>query len=166
MVIRFNADEVFEVAICTEQNGAAFYRKAAVLNAGKEDVEFLEKLAVMEDGHERIFDKMRKNLSEREKEPTVFDPLDEAGLYLSAMADTHGGEGSPAVADTLTGRESMAQILETAIELEKKSILLYVGLRDLVPENLGKSQIDTIINEEKSHVVVLQRKLNRVQGNA
>ena len=91
----------------------------------------------------------------------MFDPHEEGSLYLSAMADTHGGEGSPAVADTLTGRETMAQILQTAIELEKKSILLYVGLRDLVPENLGKNQIDTIINEEKSHVVVLQRKLDR-----
>jgi hypothetical protein len=63
----------------------------------------------------------------------VFGPKDEMTLYLKSMADAHGGEGNMDVTDQLTGDESMAQIIETAISLEKESILFYVGLKDMVP---------------------------------
>jgi rubrerythrin len=166
MVLGFNADEVFEMAIRAEQNGAAFYRRAAELNAGKSTVEFLEKLAAIEDAHEKVFAHMRKDLSGREKGQTVYDRYDDGALYLAATADTHGGEGSPSVADTLTGEETMEQILQIAIELEQKSILFYVGLRDLVPENLGRDRVDTIIEEEKGHVAALMREMERVKAEA
>jgi len=163
MLPKFNADEVFEMAIRAEQNGAAFYRKAAQLNAGKGNVEFLEKLAAMEDAHEKVFAHMRKDLAEREKEKTVYDRYDEGSLYLAATADAHGGEGSPAAAVTLTGKETMEQILRIAIELEQKSILFYLGLRDMVPEKLGKDRVDRIIDEEKKHVATLMREMERVK---
>jgi len=108
---------------------------------------------------------MRKDLSGRKKKQTVYDRYDEGALYLAATADTHGGEGSPAVADTLTGEETMEQILQIAIELEQKSILFYVGLRDLVPENLGRDRVDTIIEEEKGHVAALMREMERVKAD-
>jgi len=60
---------------------------------------------------------MREQQSDAEKIPTVFDPENEAAKYLSAMADTHGGEGSPSAADALTGGESLASILDTTIGL-------------------------------------------------
>ncbi len=162
MVTRFNADEVFEIAIRAEQNGAAFYRKAAALVADETNSTFLKKLAAMEDGHERTFVNMRKELSQSEKEPLVFDPENEGVLYLAAMADLHGGEGSPAVAERLTGKENLDQILRVALELEQKSILYYIGLRDVVPENLGQNRINDIIAEEKKHVVTLSRKLEEI----
>jgi rubrerythrin len=165
MLHKFNADEVFEMAIRAEQNGAAFYRKAAALNADKSSVEFLEKLAAMEDAHVKVFAHMRQDLSDREKTQTVYDRYDEGALYLAAATDAHGGEGSPAVADTLTGEETMEQILQIAIELEQKSILFYVGLRDMVPENLGKDRVDKIIEEEKGHVAALMREMQRIKAD-
>jgi rubrerythrin len=165
MVLGFNADEVFEMAIRAEQNGAAFYRKAAALNADKSTVEFLEKLAAMEDAHEKVFVRMREDLSAKEKEQTVYDRFDEGSLYLAAAADAHGGEGSPAVATTLTGQETMEQILRIAIELEQKSILFYLGLKDMVPENLGRDRVDKIIEEEKGHVAALMREIERVKAD-
>ena len=155
MAFRFNADEVFEVAIKIEQNGAAFYRKAASLQSESGNRSFLEKLALMEDGHERTFVAMRAELPGRAKESVVFDPEGETSLYLEAMADVHGGEGSPSAAEKLTGRESMLEVVQIALGLEKKSILYYLGLRDFVPARLGQDRIDTIIKEEQSHVAQL-----------
>ena len=103
----FSAKDVFEVAVQIEKNGAAFYRKAAELQSDAENKEFLNKLAVMEDGHESTFVEMQKQLTEAEKSSTVFDPNDESSLYLRAMADSHGGEGSPSAANALSGKESM-----------------------------------------------------------
>ena len=161
MSIRFNADEVFRMAVQIERNGGAFYRRAAELQPGHGDL--LLRLAAMEDGHERVFEGMRQELSAKEHELTAYDPLGEGGLYLEAMADGHGGEGSPVAAASLTGRESMADILRLAIGLEKKSVLFYLGLRDMVPPLLGQSRIDRIIGEEKQHIVTLSRELHAVR---
>jgi rubrerythrin len=163
MSLRFSADEIFEMAIQIEVNGAVFYRKAAGMQGAGRSADFLLKLAVMEDGHKKTFEKMRQELTAPEKEVTTYDPLEEASLYLAAMADGHGGEGSPAAAGSLTGKETLAEILRTAIGLEKKSILFYLGMRDLVPLAMGKRRIDAVIGEEKSHIVILSRELNAIK---
>lgn len=76
-------------------------------------------LAGMEDQHRKIFTEMRTTLTENEKDSKVFDPYDEVSQYLAAMVDTMGGEGSPSVANSLTGNETLEEILRTAIGLEK-----------------------------------------------
>jgi rubrerythrin len=138
----------------------AFYRKAATLHERtKKSSDLLLKLATMEDGHRQVFAGMRRELSEKEKERTAYDPDGDAVLYLQAMAEGHGGEGNSVVAGALTGKETMADILRIGIDLEKKSILFYLGLKDMVPESLGKARLDTIITEEKSHVTTLSLEL-------
>lgn len=163
MAYNFNAEEAFEMAIQIEKNGAAFYRKAASLQKEEANKKFLETIARMEDRHMAEFEEMKRALSDIEKTQTVFDPKDELFLYLKAMADGHGGEGNPDVAEQLTGEETMAQIIETAIELEKESILFYIGLKDMIPEKLGRKKIDDIIDEEKKHVVQLSGFLKSTQ---
>ncbi|MGD8981668.1 MAG: ferritin family protein, partial [Desulfobacterales bacterium] len=81
MAVVFNADEIFEMAIRIENNGAAFYRKAASLQSDIKNQKFLESLANMEDQHQKIFTEMRTNVSEKEKDPKVFDPYDEVSQY-------------------------------------------------------------------------------------
>ena len=163
MAIVFNADEVFEMAIRIENNGAAFYRKAAGLQSDTKNQKFLEGLANMEDQHQKIFTEMRTILTEKEKDPKVFDPYDEVSQYLAAMADTMGGEGSPTVADSLTGDETLEEILRTALGLEKDSILFYLGLKDLIPPQSGQDRIDEIIREERRHVVQLSNLLEKLK---
>ena len=165
MMTGFNADEIFEMAIRIEENGAAFYRKAAELNADQETRKFLSNLAAMEEVHQKVFAEMRKTLKDIEKGGKVFDPNDELSLYLASLADTIGGEGNPAAADALTGGESLDQILNTAIGLEKDSILFYLGLKDMVPEKHGRDRIDDIIKEERRHVAQLRGVLDKMAKN-
>jgi rubrerythrin len=153
----FNADEIFEMAIRIEDNGARFYRKAATLQSDTQNRKMLENLEAMEKHHKGIFEDMRSQISEAEKSATVFDPAGEATQYLSAMADSHKGEGSPAAAELLTGKESIAEIVDIAIGLEKESILFYIGLKDLVPPNLGQDKLDEIISEERQHIIQLNK---------
>jgi rubrerythrin len=162
MAIVFNADEIFEMAIRIEKNGAAFYRRAAELQSDAKHKNFLEGLAKMEDQHRKTFADMRNSLTEKEKDPKVFDPLDEVSDYLAAMADTMGGEGSPSVAESLTGKESLAEILQIAVGLEKDSILFYLGIKDWIPPQSGQDRIDEIIKEERKHVVQLSNVLKKI----
>jgi rubrerythrin len=75
------------------------------------------------------------------------------------MANGHGGEGSPKVSALLSGNETLGEVLRVAIQLEKNSILFYLGLEDLVPAKLGRDRVLDIIEEEKRHVAVLAREL-------
>ena len=158
MSFEFSADEIFEMAEQMERNGQQFYNAAATAVQGEEHKRLLLELAVMEVDHEKTFKAMRDELSQKEKETNVFDPEGEAALYLKALVDTR----------VFFRKEmdvsSMEKILKAAIEAEKDSIVFYLGMKNAVPEELGRGRLDAIIKEEMSHVRLLSRelvKLNR-----
>ena len=155
MGILFSADDVFEIAIQIEDNGAAFYRKAASLQSDVKNRSFLNGLAAMEEDHKQIFVGLRAALAGGVEEMLSFDPDGEAALYLQAISSSHGGEGSPSAAQSLTGKETMKDIILIAMGLENNSILFYVGLKDMMKLKEGKTAIETIISEEKGHIVQL-----------
>jgi len=49
--------------------------------------------------------------------------------------------------------------LKAAITAEKDSIVFYLGMKEAVPENLGKGRIEKIIKEEMGHIKFLSSKL-------
>jgi len=150
----FNADDIFEMAVKIEQNGAIFYRQAADKVDGEENKAFLLDLAEMEDDHEQTFAAMKKELADDESFPTTFDPEDENALYLAAFADTRVffKKEEPG--------SDLKEILGSAIQAEKDSIAFYLGMKELVPEKLGKAKLDDIIKEEMSHIRILAGKLS------
>ena len=158
----FNADEIFEMAMEIERNGAKFYRKAAEGKAGRTSKELLLRLADMEVEHERTFAAMREMLTTVETTSATFDPDDEAALYLRAVADGHVFNVKADPSAKLGGKESAADILKTAIGLEKDSIVFYLGIQDLVGKALGRDKIAHIIREEMSHVTLLSAELAKV----
>ena len=149
----FNAEEVFEMAEQIERNGAAFYRNAAKQMSDPEEQALLNDLARMEDEHEETFAALRKNLSAKEKENTIFDPMDESVGYLKALVDTK------VFFEKKLDASSMVAVLKDAILAEKDSIVFYLGMKDAVSADLGRDKIDAIIKEEMSHIRLLSRKL-------
>ncbi|HUV38302.1 MAG TPA: ferritin family protein [Planctomycetota bacterium] len=162
MAVTFNADEVFAMAEQIERNGAKFYRKAATLPAAKGKTALLEKLAVMEDEHEKTFHAMREQLGLKDKGGVSFDPNQEAELFLQAVADGHVFDTSLDPSETLAGDETMTDVLNFAIGLEKDSIVFYLGMKSAVGQRLGKDKLDAIIAEEMGHVALLSRELDRL----
>ncbi len=152
----FNADEVFEMAEQIERNGAKFYRKAAE-PTDDENRQLLLRLAAMEDDHEKTFAAMRTELSDAEKRSITADPNDEGALYLQAMADGKVFHVDPAGA--LSGRESMEEVLNIAIGLEKDSVVFYESMKNVVPDAAGKDKLDAIIKQEIGHIVELRNQL-------
>lgn len=159
MGITFNANEIFEMAEEMERNGAKFYRKAAENASDKETKQMLLDMADMEDGHLKTFEKMREQLSGQEKGWTVFDPDNQSVLYLQAMADARGYEGKITPMKELTGSETPKEILETALNSEKESVVFYFGLKELVPVKAGRDKVEAIIIEELGHITTLLNKL-------
>jgi rubrerythrin len=157
--ITFNAFEIFEMAEQIERNGVKFYRKAAEGTPDQDIRQTLLELADMEAEHEETFANMRKQISYKERELITFDPENETALYLQAMASGHVFDLKKDPSQQLTGKESAEDILKTAIEAEKDSIVFYLGLKDFVPAETGKDKVEEIIKEEQSHITVLSQKL-------
>ena len=158
MSFEFSADEIFTMAEQMERNGQKFYNEAAAAVQSAGHKKLLLELAGMEVDHEKIFKAMRAELTRKEKETNVFDPQGEAALYLKALVDTR------VFFQKEMDVSSMEKILKAAIEAEKDSIVFYLGMKNAVPEELGRGRLDEIIKEEMSHVRLLSRelvKLNR-----
>jgi len=149
----FNADEVFAMAEQIERNGGVFYRQAAAGISDADAKAFLSELAVMEDAHEKTFKAMRAGLSAQEKGGTVFDPDNEAVMYLKALADTK------VFFEKAIDTSSLKEILKAAITAEKDSIVFYLGMREAVSAKLGKDKIEAIIKEEMGHIRLLSARL-------
>jgi rubrerythrin len=153
MGIDFNADEVFEIAEQIERNGAKFYRSIAEKINDINKKQLLTNLAKMEDEHEQTFKTLRSKLSTNEKIQTTFDPEGESERYLRALADTRVFYEKDVIPT------SLEDILKFAITIEKDSIVFYLGMKDIVPDHLGKQKLDDIIKEEMSHVNLLSMEL-------
>lgn len=154
----FNADEIFEMAQQMEINGGKFYRNAAAGIDDPKNKEMLLELAAMEDEHEKTFIAMRKELTDSEKASTVFDPTGESALYLKALVDTR------VFFQKEIDTSSLREILKEALIAEKDSIVFYLGMKEFVPEGLGKNRLDNIIKEEMKHIQLLGKKLSETNA--
>lgn len=160
MHIMFNPDEILAMAEQIEINGARFYRQAA---QGAEDIdtrELLQELAFMEDGHEKVFAKMRANLK---KEEIDFEADAEASSYLKVWADGHVFDMKADPVARIKEQKDMAGILNVALGLEKESIVFYLGIKNGVNNKTYRDRIEEIIKEEMSHIVSLSAKLKSLK---
>ena len=153
----FTADDVFEMAEQLERNGAKFYQEAAQHTGNPEYKKLLQMLSDMEIEHEKIFIKLRSELSGNEKSSTVFDPQNESVLYLRALADTK------VFFEKEIDFSSMKSVLKAAILAEKDSIVFYLGMKEMVPEKFGKDKLDKIIKEEMGHIKILANELKGIK---
>lgn len=57
---------------------------------------------------------------------------------------------------------SVSDVIRIAIDVEKDSIIFYLGLKEMIPQGLGKDKIDLIVREEMSHVALLSDMLEKL----
>jgi rubrerythrin len=126
----------------------------------------LESLANMEDQHKRIFTEMRTTLTEKDKSPKVFvTPMTKYLSTLLQWRTTWAEKEAPLLLKSLTEKETLEEIPQTAVGLEKVSILFYPGIKDLIPSRSGQDRIDDIIKEERRHVIQLSNLLEKLKTN-
>ena len=155
--MKFNHDEVFEMAEELERNGARFYRQGADQAEDESARELMLRLAAMEDEHEKLFARMRAEFG---PEPT-YDPEGEGVRYLHSIME---GQVFPTdTTRTLAGDEDLQTVLKRAIGFEKDAILLFQSLKSVVSTDEDKARIESLVMEEVGHVVMLRGELQRVR---
>ena len=156
MGFNFNADNIFEMAEEIERNGSKFYKDAAEKISDEALKKLLTSLSSMEVAHEKTFKDMRSKLDQNEKTSKIFDPYDEEILYLQSLADTK------IFFKKEINLSSAKEVLLAAFTAEKESILFYQGMKNFVPEHIGKKWVDSIIDEEKKHIVLISNELKKL----
>ena len=164
MLAFFNADEIFEIAIDIERNGEEFYRSSAALASDADVKKLFEFLITQEQTHRETFENMRKDLPKKFSLPESFDPLGEAAMYLKVLADSHIFNNPEAKKKVAAGLSDINEAIDFALAFEKDSILLFSQMREITYVELGKTQVDSIINEEKKHVIQLMDVKREIEG--
>lgn len=148
-MLGFSGKEVLQMAVRIEENGQRFYRDALRHTGDKKLQDTLNYLIQEEEKHKRYF---RSLLNRLPQEENPFDPyMEEALLYLRAMADAH------VFTTELEGRELAStvkdeeDILNFAIAMEKDSLLFYYELARGINER-DRTIVEKVIEEEKSHL--------------
>jgi rubrerythrin len=163
--MKFNVDEIFEMAEHIERNGAKFYRNAAGIVQNAHARETLSGLAAMEDEHERTYAELRMKLVKpEERRDTVYESDMSAMEYIRSWADKHVFDIDADIYAELGGDESLDEILSRAIRREKESIILFEGLKDSLNADEDRARVDRIIQEEMDHIKILTKERQALQG--
>jgi rubrerythrin len=154
----FNAREIFDIGMQIEVNGKAFYEAAAKKTAETALREFFLELAAWEATHIKLFGELRDALPKGAGNTPVFDPNDEAALYLQATADSHVFVRNKDMVALVAGCKGPLDIIDLAMTFEKDSVVYYTTMKKVVAKNLGQDKVDRLIDEEIKHISMLSQR--------
>ena len=160
MAITFNADEIFEIAEQIERNGQKFYSISAQRVSEPSTKKVLTDLAEMEADHLKIFQNLHAKLNAQARDELTWDPDGESVAYLRAAADSHIFKTDTDPSSLLSDNSDPKEILELALQFEKDSVVYFLGVADMVPERLGKSEVLGLAKQEQGHIALIQRTLS------
>lgn len=147
---RFSIREVIEQAVQTEKLGYQFYATMAEKFEKDEGLNKLfTTLAKKEQRHEKRF----RELSEiiKDEEPVNWE---EAEQYLRAIVESEFFLGKDKSLPSMKRVKTVMDAVNFALGFEKETLLYYYWIRDAVRE---KEVVEEIINEERSHIMWLDR---------
>jgi len=156
----YNASEIYAIGIEIEKNGSTFYHACAETTDNAQVKKLCEELAGWENQHVALFEALKASLPEDPELQAVFDPEEEYVLYLKAVADSHIFLINRDVSELVRKAVSPRELMEMALAFEKDSVVLYVTMLKMVPDALGKRDIEQIIDEEIRHVSIIRKQLD------
>ncbi len=157
-MLRFSADEIYEMAQAMEQRGIEFYSRAARRTSGSNLGSLFANLARMEQGHLEAFTELRNALPPEDRRrdvPVEPEDVEEREHYIRTLVHSH--VFGPEQEAWLSSRNDLSpsEVLAWAEEIEKDSIVFLLELQELVPAHRGRQDIDRILREELRHLRML-----------
>lgn len=147
-MVTFSVREIVEQAIQTEKLGNEFYTKMAKKFEDNSELKRLfELLATHELKHGNSFSQLMNKTGGEEPEG-----WEEVTLYLKAIVDSEFFLGKDKCLPSLEHIKTAAEAINFALCFERETLLYYHTLRETIKE---KALIDSIIHEEKNHIIWL-----------
>lgn len=153
--------DIFRIAREVELNGQVFYKRAANECEDPSCKSMLLGLSDMEAGHAELFKELQEGLSEDERTAGALSPegfeLDSNPYRAFAAGHIFDLRSDPTEIFG-TGADTR-DVLKKAIELEKDTVIFYMGFRDLLASRIGAERVQQLINQEMEHVFLLSNYL-------
>lgn len=146
------ANDIVDLAMQVEKNGEAFYRAVAGTTHSAETRELFVDLAAQEVKHYATFSRLAASIGE--KQWMSDQEWDDYLKYLRTTVQSTFFEGKDKALAAAREVKDEKQALRMAIAFEKETLLFFYDLRDAVPA-VHRTLVNTIVNEEKSHIVRL-----------
>jgi rubrerythrin len=147
---RFSIREAVEQAVQTEKLGYEFYTTLAEKLKKDEGLNKLfSTLATKELRHERTFRELLDII--KNEEPADWE---EAEQYLRAIVESEFFLGKNKSLPSMKNVKTVEDAVNFALGFEKETLLYFYGIKDAVKE---KEVVEEIINEERSHIMWLNR---------
>ncbi len=162
MSYKFNAGEIYKVAVQIEENGKHFYDNSQKSIDNPEVKKLFAELAGQEIEHKKRFESLQAQLPAESSTATVWDPDNELDLYIKTMADQHIFVSSAGLNERLAGIKSTADALRIAIDFEKDSVLFFLSLEEAVAGKKDQELIKTLVKEEQEHLKRLTLQLAKL----
>ncbi|MFP4529185.1 MAG: ferritin family protein [Candidatus Kapaibacterium sp.] len=141
----YTLKDAVETAIKAEELGIKFYSNLAQkFRKNTEIHDMLQDLAKDEADHKKQFTDLLKLVPEG-KQPTEMDKEYMQGVDISRYFDDM---------ETIDTDKKPDEILQSAYEFEKESVLYYLGIKDMFG---GSAVLDEIIKMEKYHMTRLMK---------
>ncbi|HUI92387.1 MAG TPA: ferritin family protein [Chitinivibrionales bacterium] len=163
MALSYSADEIYEIGVTIEKNGKKFYEASAGMAKEKTVKDLFTSLAKWENQHVKLFEGLKAGLPQAAREPVSYDPANELQLYLKAAADSHIFRADADIPGLVSRCKTAIDALSMALVFEKDSVVLYSTMLNLVPENLGKKDVEKILNEELKHVSIIMGEMEKLK---
>jgi rubrerythrin len=149
---KYSINEIMEMAIQTETLGYQFYTGMA--DKFKKDAELaalFTTLASKEKTHERTFSNLKDTVSKNGTEPVQWE---EVTPYMRAFVESEFFLGKGKSLPSMDHLRTVQDAVKFALGFEKETLLYFMELRSIVKE---KAVMDGVIDEEKSHIVWLDK---------
>ena len=147
---RFSIREAVEQSVQTEKLGYEFYTTLAEkLKKDQELNKLFTTLAEKELKHERTFRELLEII--KDEEPADWE---EAEQYLRAIVESEFFLGKNKALPSMKNVKTVEDAVNFALGFEKETLLYFYGIREAVKE---KEVVEEIINEERSHIMWLNR---------
>jgi rubrerythrin len=163
MSISYSADEIYEIGVSIEKNGRKFYEASAKMAKEKTVKDLFNSLANWENQHVQLFVDLKAGLPTDARENVSYDPENELLLYLKAAADSHIFRADADIPGLVSRCKTAIDALSMALTFEKDSVVLYSTMLNIVPENLGKKEVEKILNEELKHVTIIMTEMEKLK---
>ncbi len=154
---KINLADVLDIAVRIEEEGSRFYKKAAELETNEDLSKMFERLSKEELAHAQSYRQKKEQLGETEDLfHTELSKEIEEFIHFTLKGDFFDLEVGK---QYFTKPHSSVEIIQTAIDMENRSISFYAALRQSAANPETRKMINGIMNEELFHVVRLGKRL-------
>ena len=153
----FQAHEVLKTAVTIEKNGYRFYRELANQVSQLSVKETFEYLANEEKWHIDAFSALLERTPDHQVNESFAGEQEE---YLAVLAGSHVFNDNEEFLAIIKNAKTDIEVIALAETFEKDSILFYLEMLELLPEE-EQAGVHKLIKQEKGHL----RKLRALKNN-